>query len=261
MRCEEYRKYFSAYMDAELDVKTSIDIINHLTLCEACTQRLEREQVIERLLSRGLKKEKMPEDVWGRVLGRVYAQSPTGKGRLRARWLLPTAVSLSLSLAIGLSIFFFIVRGPKGSDLIQALPAAHARFLREGVALKTKDSLSKELPQFPLFADLPEAMSLNGHDIRLVGCTAYLLEDAETACLLYRCCDTPVSVFCLRKEDLDKFSRSKKLIERSDGSLETTVRGMNLVIVDLGKVVLCGISSHGVKPLLTFIASAVPQKI
>ncbi len=41
MNCKETRKFLSAFMDNELDVRTNVEILEHLEMCQACAARLE----------------------------------------------------------------------------------------------------------------------------------------------------------------------------------------------------------------------------
>jgi len=86
--------------------------------------------------------------------------------------------------------------------------------------------------------------------VELVGGRPYYLRDIEMAFLEYQCCGTPVSVFILRKEDLDSFPQAKDLLESNRGFVNIASEGTNLTMIDVDEAVVFGVSSHELNALL-----------
>jgi len=67
MNCRTVRSLLMTYLDSELDVRSSLEVGEHLERCDACRARFEAEARLERLVARHLGVEAMPEDVWRRL--------------------------------------------------------------------------------------------------------------------------------------------------------------------------------------------------
>lgn len=252
MRCKEYIKYLSPYMDSELDAKTCIEITNHLDICQDCQRRFAQEQEVERLLVKKLKEERMPEHIWKSVqtsVGAVdYLPEDSARRWISLKWLVPAAVAAAL--VIGLSTFFFWVKKPTDKTLVLALQEVHERYLKDEIAVEREVVWPEDFKRMSLPGHMPQSGRIGGHDVELVGGRPYYLRDVEMAFLEYQCCGTPVSVFILRKEDLNNFPQAKDLLESNRGFVNIVSEGTNLTMIDVDEAVVFGVSSHELNALL-----------
>ncbi|MFQ5956777.1 MAG: zf-HC2 domain-containing protein [Candidatus Brocadiales bacterium] len=252
MRCKEYIKYLSPYIDSELDAKTCVEIADHLALCQDCRKRFAQEQEVEKLLVERLKDGQMPRDTWKAIQTSVgaYDQAPsyTARSRIDLRWLVP-AIATAV-LVIGLSVFFFWVKTSENKSLVLALQEVHEGYLKDEVTVGGDVVWPEDFRQMPLLGRMPQSGNIGGHEVELLGGKPYYLKDVELAFLEYQCCGEPVSVFIMRKEDLDRFPQTRDLLERNRGLAKMTFEDTNLVIIDAGEAVVCGTSCHELNTLL-----------
>lgn len=252
MRCKEYIKYLGPYMDSELDTKTCVEIASHLESCQDCRTRFSQEQEIERLLAEKLREERMPKHMWNTVQRSVHTADDTPEsvsGRwFNLRWFVPAVAAVAL--VIGLSIFFFWVKTPEVKTLALALQEVHERYLSDEITVKGDVVWPKGFEQTALPGRLPRSGNIGGHDIELLGGRPYYVGDVELALLEYRCCGEPISVFVLRKEDLENFPRARDLLDSNKGSVSVASENTNLMMVDVGDAVVCGASSHELNTFL-----------
>ncbi|MEE9199895.1 MAG: zf-HC2 domain-containing protein [Candidatus Brocadiales bacterium] len=246
MRCKEYTKYLGPYIDSELDTKTCIEIANHLESCQNCRGRFAQEQELERLFVGKLEEERMPGHVWKAVKADIsaVAYQPAGTvwSRINLKWFVPTVAAAAL--LIGLSVFFFWAKAPEGRSLALVLQEVHERYLRDGVAVRKGVVWPEDFRQTTLAGRIPKSGKIGGHGVELLGGRPYYLEDVELAFLEYKCCGEPVSVFILRKEDLDSFPQTRDLLESGGGLVSIASGDTSLTMIDVGDAVVFGISSH-----------------
>jgi hypothetical protein len=130
---------------------------------------------------------------------------------------------------------------------LQAIYTGHCRGPQE-------DEISS--PAWPedfkecLFSRLPQAIHLRGHNARLVKGETHYHEGVLALYLLYQCCGLPVSMFIMRREDVNGFMRERGLLAEVDDLARLRAGGINFLMMDLGEVIVCGISSHEITPLL-----------
>lgn len=101
-----------------------------------------------------------------------------------------------------------------------------------------------------LFSYVPQAVHIRGHNAQLVRGETYFHEGVLALYLPYQCCNLPVSMFIMRKGDVNGFLQEKGLLAEADNLASLKSGGINLLIMDLGEVIICGISSHEITPLL-----------
>jgi hypothetical protein len=247
MRCEELRKYLSPYIDSELDATVCTAVVDHLAQCQSCNQRFNQEQEIERLLSERLRKEGMPDAFWKAVLAKLDTSKNIRISRYSIKWLVPAVVIPVL--AIVLSVVFLWVKVPE-RGLIPVVQDIHGRYLKEEISLGPEVSWPEEFKRVSLLSWLPQSGEFEGHQFRLIGVRPCDINDTKAAYCVYECCRIPVSIFVLRKEDLHNFPQARNMLEKNRGSVTLSRRGMNLGMIDLGEVVICGISSHPIGSFL-----------
>jgi len=250
MRCQDCRRYLNPYMDSELDAKTCTDIANHLAGCEACSKRFAQEQEVEKRLVKRLQGEKMPEESWRVVLERLNAYDSPGRRRVRLAWLVPAAV-VPVVTAI-LLLFFLWGKAPDDTNSWAAtLQEMHEKYLKQEISIGPGFSWPQEFGGLTVLEHLPQSGIIGGHDVQLIGGQPFSIKDIKGAHVMYSCCNTPASMFILRKEDMRGLKRVQRLLDKGKGFAVVDLGNMRLGMIDLKEVVVCCISSHEVNPLLT----------
>ena len=206
-----------------------------------------QEQEIEKLLAERLRREEMPEAFWKAVLAKLDTSKNTRRSRYSIKWLVP-AVAIPV-VAIVLSVVFLWIRVPE-RGLIPVVKAIHGKYLKEEISLVSEISWPEEFKGVSLPSWLPQSGEVEGHQFKLIGVKSCDINDAKAAYCVYECCRIPVSIFVLRKEDLRSFPQARDMLEKNRGSVMLSRGGMNLGIIDLGEVVICGISSHPISSFL-----------
>lgn len=248
MRCQDYRKYLSPYIDSELDARTCADITEHLSVCGACSRLFSQEQEVERRLVKGLQREKMPEEYWRAVVKRLSAYDYAEPRRVRLAWLVPAAVMPVLAMVL---VWVFVWgRTPDADLLTKPLLELHGKYQSQEIASQGL-SWPQGFEGLTVLKNLPQSGVIGGHDVQLIGSQPCYIKNVKGAHVMYSCCNTPVSIFILRKEDLDSFKGARKLLDKGKGSAVVNLGNMRLVMRDLKEAVVCCISSHGTSELLT----------
>ncbi len=249
MRCQDYRRYLGPYIDSELDARTCADIAEHLSLCEGCSRLFAQEQEIERRLVKGLQREKMPEESWSAIYESLSAHDFARPWRVRLAWLVPAAV---VPVAAMLLVWFFLLgKPPDAGSLAKPLLEAHEKHLTHELALGPGLSWPQELSGLKMLQHLPQSGVMGGHDIKLIGGQPCYIKKIKGAHVVYTCCNTPVSMFILRKEDMDKFKGAQRLLDKGKGSAIVDLGNMRLAMKDLKEAVVCSVSSHDTSELMT----------
>ena len=57
MKCHDVRPLLMAYLDSELDTRTTVELEEHLEACPSCRRRFEAEGRVERALTEPLRTE------------------------------------------------------------------------------------------------------------------------------------------------------------------------------------------------------------
>lgn len=73
MKCEEFRSLHGAYLDSELDARTTLEIQQHLTACPDCARSFAAEAKLEAQVATGLKRGERTAALWEQIEQRVAA--------------------------------------------------------------------------------------------------------------------------------------------------------------------------------------------
>src|ERR1043166_5416786 len=96
--CQTYRPYFDAYLDNELPVETSQDVLEHLKSCADCTRLIEDRFRIKQLVKNAVAAEEAPAELAEQLHHRFRAR-PGFFSHDTVRWMM--AVAAVVALAIG----------------------------------------------------------------------------------------------------------------------------------------------------------------
>lgn len=145
MDCHECRKWWSPYLDSELDASKTFEVSEHLRACAECRDRFERETYIENWLRERLKSEKMPQELWGTLCREVRSQERTVRfpfGRI-------LAVAASVLFLVAGSLFYWRwLNDDLGSD---SQTVVNAQTVQQSVS----DLLQDRMPTLVAFPDEP----------------------------------------------------------------------------------------------------------
>src|SRR5438132_13442767 len=108
MKCNEIRNLVLAYLDSELDAKTSQEIQLHLQTCTECAQLFERERKFNERLFGALRVGQPTPALWEQIESRVRPQR-------RSTWFFPRWKAVALGsfavlLVAGLVAGFIVLR-------------------------------------------------------------------------------------------------------------------------------------------------------
>ena len=97
MNCQETQELLHGYMDGELDLRSNLDVEQHVQACPACARALQAQQALRSALGDSALYYKAPPHLRARVQTtlRVRDRSAAGSRIIAWRWL---AVGLSFAL-------------------------------------------------------------------------------------------------------------------------------------------------------------------
>ncbi len=67
MTCEQCRRWWSPYMDSELDATKTFEVSEHLRLCDACRKRFENESNMDDLIRESIANVSLPNAFWNKI--------------------------------------------------------------------------------------------------------------------------------------------------------------------------------------------------
>ena len=68
MTCRDCRRWWSPYLDSELDATKTFEVSEHLRMCDSCRVRFEREARVDGLIKARLGAgDEMPDAMWARI--------------------------------------------------------------------------------------------------------------------------------------------------------------------------------------------------
>jgi anti-sigma factor RsiW len=201
MKCEEVRRYAGAYLDSELDPKTSLEVARHLDGCAECKTRFEAEGNMERALAKELARPEPGDDAtWERALRRAQ-----GSRSGRWRW----AAGASGGLAAAGALVWLLALG--GDGIASDLRKDHQKHRQGGSPLELSSRNPREVEEF-----FKDRMGLSvpvpvpaGWD--LVGGRKCALRGIPTAFILYRLQGRDVTAYVFPGDHLDRFKGAGSL--------------------------------------------------
>lgn len=78
MNCDEIRQLHDAYLDSELDAKTTLEMQEHLATCADCARLLAGEAKLDARLTTGLRQGQRTPALWEQVERRVVSTAKSG---------------------------------------------------------------------------------------------------------------------------------------------------------------------------------------
>ncbi len=195
MRCDDAGRFLGAYLDSELDPKTSLEIAGHLEQCTGCRERFAAEGRLERaILTQAAKPEPGDEGLWQQALSRARRSR-------RSRW--AWAAGIAAVAALALLVWKL---APEKESLAADIRKDYQEYRSGQWTLDIVSSESKAVEAYfqermGLAVSVPSKLG----DLTLVGGRKCSLRGVPTAFLLYRREGADISLFIFSANQLDHF--------------------------------------------------------
>ena len=240
MKCNEIRNLALAYLDSELDAKTSQEIQLHL--CKPALSALnffEHEAKFDERLIGVLRSGQSTPALWDQVESRLRPKQ--GSAWLLARWQSVAVGSLAVVLLAGFLLHHF---QPPSLDLAQAMEKDH-REVVEGTmkpqfvgALPSE--IAKELDEHldaVAFKAVPVVAGFHAEGARLCH-----LNGVPVAWLMGRYGEVPVSLAVFNKKELDHFPIAQQRLETGEPIVCTRTGRFQFAVRLIDGHVVCAIA-------------------
>jgi anti-sigma factor RsiW len=216
MKCNEARNLVVAYLDSELDAKTSQEIHLHLQSCAECAELFAREEKFNERLFRMLGVGQSTPALWEKVESQL-CRARTGGWFLR-HW---KRVALGGGAALVLAgIVVFVAPGFAGSslDLARAVEKDHGEFVAGEMQSQFVGNVPDEIAKkFQGRLDVDAFSARPAADgFRYEGARLCHLSGVPVAWTLGRIQQTPVSLVVFRRSELEHFPKAKERLESGE---------------------------------------------
>ena len=204
MNCNDVRKYFYAFLDDELDVEKNIEVLAHLDMCCECSQRMEKERLLQNRVRRTVCAVKAPEYLVENILSSTEEKPNVFilfiKNLMSGRHLVPVA---GIAAAIIMIVYFFVVPGDlKKSDFVYLAESGYHNYMMQQLDLDIRsqdpETIEKYLrDQTNSSIVLPEIKD----DVQLVGAALSEVDGVKVSQVFYMHDETPVSLMIICNPD------------------------------------------------------------
>src|SRR3989338_2597888 len=200
MRCEEVLELIGAYLDSELDVKSNVEVEEHLSHCPECQKVYKSQHQFERNIKEYLKTDPSIEKSWQRALNSLEHEiSPR-------RFVFRMAAAI---VALFLVVFFgWHQYNSANYDLSRFAIKSHEKYIAHQLPLMIHSSSAEEVENYfkgKLSFDLKIPRNLPLKDARLAGARMCHLNKVPVAYLVYYVDNKPVSVFIMHGSEAVQF--------------------------------------------------------
>ena len=130
MNCEQFHEFIHAYLDGELDLKTSVEIEKHIAACGGCSAAYEKLRALETALKNDELRYEAPRAVRLQVMSALRKSEAKKEPWRFFSWNVVTAGALAAAAAFVLLLFMTDRMAPRGTNrLVQELTSSHIRSL------------------------------------------------------------------------------------------------------------------------------------
>jgi anti-sigma factor RsiW len=103
MNCREIRKYLYPFLDGELDVDTNVQVLDHVNVCEACTDIVASERALQGLYRGQLRAAQLPGGLEDRIRQALdEAGTPSRPAPVYRMWFPAVAAAITILFTLDL---------------------------------------------------------------------------------------------------------------------------------------------------------------
>ncbi|MBU6400429.1 MAG: zf-HC2 domain-containing protein [Verrucomicrobia bacterium] len=258
MKCHEIRNLALAYLDSELDAKTSQEIQLHLQSCGECAQLFEREEKFNECLSKVLGVGQPTPALWEEIESRLRHQH-------RSAWLFPRWRAVALGSFVVLILAGWLTGligsrfGASSLDLAQAVVKDHREFLQGKITPEFKGALPDEVAKklgerldAAAFDKIPSTGRFRSEGARLCH-----VGGVPVAWTLGRYDDVPVSVIVFKRSELEHFPKTERRLETGEPIVCTRTGHFQFAVRFAGDHVVCAIADTSKQTLEDLVRSVL----
>lgn len=258
MKCNEIRNLVVAYLDSELDAKTSQEIQLHLQSCAECAELFAREEKFNERMFGVLRVGQPTPALWEQIESRVRPQRRSGW--FFPRWKAVALGSLAVTVAVGLTVVFILLRsGAASLDLAKAVEKDHREFLQGKMTPEFAGALPDEIAR--KMGDRLDAAAFNKApttgEFRSEGARLCHLDGVPVAWTLGHCKDVPVSLIVFKKSELDHFPEVQQRLNTGEPIVCTRTGRFQFAVRFAGDHVVCAIANTS-KQMLEDLLKSIP---
>lgn len=259
MKCNEIRNLALAYLDSELDAKTSQEIQLHLQSCAECAELFAREEKFNERVFRVLRVGQSTPAIWEKVESRLRPQR-------RSSWFFPRWKAVALGsvatlLVVGLVVALAVLRsGASSLDLAKAVEKDHREFLQGKMTAEFSGALPDEIARklgdrldAAAFSKAPTTGGFRSEGARLCH-----LDGVPVAWTLGHFKDVPVSLIVFKKSELDHFPEVQQRLKTGEPIVCTRTGRFQFAVRFAGDHVVCAIANTS-KQMLEDLLKSVPD--
>jgi anti-sigma factor RsiW len=253
MRCHEARKFLGAYLDSELDARTSQEIELHLESCPECARYFEAEERLEARIANALTRGERTAGMWHAMESRIATARRPVPPRRWAR----VAVVMTTGLVVAIAGLWEAWPWQRPLDLALAATTHHQAYVDEAMlpaftGLPSPEAANQLEPE--MFALAPASESF-----LYLGGRACKLHGVPVAWIFGRSGESPVSVIVLRREELSHFPAAQKRLGAGDGVVCARAGRYQMAARCLGRYTVCVISELSLREVEE-LARAIPGR-
>lgn len=203
MRCHEARALDMAYLDSELDNRSSLEIDLHLADCPGCRRYFEAQQKLDVRIDAVLREGTRDDQLWSRIEEKLTEVSSPHSGR---RWW-RRASAFAIAASVAPAITWIAWPRPPGNALVAAVAVDHLKYLNGNMPPQFEEEPSSEVLartggrlDRSAFFKLPNPARFTPEGKRLCR-----IEGVPIAWMVGTSAGTPVSVIVMRQIEITRF--------------------------------------------------------
>ncbi|MHC4267247.1 MAG: anti-sigma factor family protein [Planctomycetota bacterium] len=201
MNCNDVRKYFHAFLDDELDVEKNIEVLAHLDMCCECSQRMEKDRLLQRRVRETVCDVKAPGYLMENILTRTQERPNTFilfiKNFFSGRRLIPIA---GIAASMILIVYFYMIPGNlKKNDVIFKAESKYHEYIEQQLDLDIRSQDPGKIVEYLRDQTnsnvvLPEIKQ----DVQLIGATLSEVDGMKVSQVFYQYDGKPflVTILC-----------------------------------------------------------------
>ena len=248
MKCQDVRRFISAYLDSELDATTHFQIQTHLAECEACGARVEEEKRLEESLVKSVRSVSTKDDsaIWDRALAGARQAASWGAA---GRWLgtRRAVLAVAASLVVTAGAYFAYGRctnEQRGLDIAETAAVNHAAYIENRLQAKVDiDSHVQLVNYFKDRFDCSLVQESMDKEVRIVGARNCHMGGVSSAYIMYDFRHIPISMFVIHRESLPAFPDAVLALSTSAPYVHYSVDGYNFSMTRDKDRVLCTVGA------------------